>query len=304
MSARYLQDTALRYFLEVVRCGSINAASVKLNVVSSAISRQISALEAELDTVLFERRARGMVPSAAGEVLAAYAYKSTLDADRAVNEIRALNGLRSGRVRLCSTTGFATEFLPLAIAAFQVSYPDIQFDLAVGDSREVSRMLREGEADIGLSFSRAPERDIKVESRLKAPVMVVMRRGHPLERFDRIALAQLQAYPLALPDPSLTLRQLFDVACAEQNLAMKSVFTSNYAPAIYNFVAQSDAVSLSGEVSVRHRVADGILTAVPLRDRAMGRRDVEIQTFNGRMLPRAVQTFLAFIIERLKQHVA
>ena len=57
MKSQYLQDTALRYFLEVVRCGSIAAASQRLNVASSAISRQISNLESLLDTVLFEPRA-------------------------------------------------------------------------------------------------------------------------------------------------------------------------------------------------------------------------------------------------------
>ena len=58
MKSQYLQDTALRYFLEVVRCGSIAEASQRLNVASSAISRQISRLEELLDTVLFERRPR------------------------------------------------------------------------------------------------------------------------------------------------------------------------------------------------------------------------------------------------------
>jgi hypothetical protein len=64
MKSQQLQDTALRYFLEVVRCGSISEASQRLNVASSAISRQISSLEETLDTVLFERRPRGMVLSA------------------------------------------------------------------------------------------------------------------------------------------------------------------------------------------------------------------------------------------------
>ncbi|WP_163017716.1 LysR family transcriptional regulator, partial [Pseudomonas viridiflava] len=75
-----VQSTALRYFLEVARCGSISEASTRLNVASSAVSRQISKLERELDAVLFERQARGMVLSEAGTRLAAYARKSQLEA--------------------------------------------------------------------------------------------------------------------------------------------------------------------------------------------------------------------------------
>ncbi|NUA45124.1 HTH-type transcriptional regulator GltC [Dickeya solani] len=62
MTARYLQDTALRYFLEVVRCGSISEAALRLNVAGSAISRQVSGLEDRLNTILFERRKSGMTP--------------------------------------------------------------------------------------------------------------------------------------------------------------------------------------------------------------------------------------------------
>ncbi len=51
-----VQSTALRYFLEVARCGSISEASIRLNVASSAVSRQISKLERELDALLFERQ--------------------------------------------------------------------------------------------------------------------------------------------------------------------------------------------------------------------------------------------------------
>lgn len=67
-----VQSTALRYFLEVARCGSISEASVRLNVSASAVSRQIAKLELALDASLFERRARGMVLSEAGARLAAY----------------------------------------------------------------------------------------------------------------------------------------------------------------------------------------------------------------------------------------
>lgn len=96
MTARYLQDTALRYFLEVVRCGSISEAALRLNVAGSAISRQVSGLEDRLNTTLFERRKSGMTPTAAGELLAAYAFRNQLETEQVTQEIRELQGLRRG----------------------------------------------------------------------------------------------------------------------------------------------------------------------------------------------------------------
>lgn len=107
-----VQSTALRYFLEVARCGSISEASIRLNVASSAVSRQISKLERELDAVLFERQARGMMLSEAGIRLAAYARKSQLEAEQVVLEITELQGLQRGHVRIACSEGFALDFLP------------------------------------------------------------------------------------------------------------------------------------------------------------------------------------------------
>jgi DNA-binding transcriptional LysR family regulator len=90
MKHHHLQETALRYFLEVVRTGSISEASTRLNVASSAISRQIAGLEEALGTPLFERRPRGMVASAAGEMLAAFAFRTALEADRLVQDIEKI----------------------------------------------------------------------------------------------------------------------------------------------------------------------------------------------------------------------
>ncbi|GKT20994.1 hypothetical protein AVHM3334_03150 [Acidovorax sp. SUPP3334] len=112
MRAHFLQDTALRYFLEVAQCGSLTEASARLHVAASALSRQIAGLEAQLGTPLFERHPRGMVPTAAGEILATHARRTGLDAERALGEIGSLLGLRAGQVRLATSDAFANELVP------------------------------------------------------------------------------------------------------------------------------------------------------------------------------------------------
>lgn len=299
MKSRHLQEPSLRYFLEVVRCGSITEASRRLNVAVSAISRQIKGLEDVLGTVLFERRPRGMVPSAAGELLAAHARKAALEADRVVGDILALEGQRSGNVRIASTEGFSVEFLPQLIAAFRQRYPEIRFQLHVSSPAEVSRRIGEGDADIGLTFSRTPEKGIKVEHRQPAPVVAVMHRDHPLAKLKQVSLTQLQAYPLALPEPDTTVRQLFDIGCSRQQLLIEPVFSSNYFQALFSFASFGGGISIAGEVSVRHRVTGGEMVAIRIRDRGMDGRSIEVQTLIGRTLPRAVQTFLDFLRTRL-----
>lgn len=303
MKSQYLQDTALRYFLEVVRCGSISEASQRLNVASSAISRQISSLEEMLDTVLFERRPRGMVLSAGGEMLAAHAQKVALEADRVIADLLALKGLRSGRIRVAASEGFGIDFLPRVIRAFQERYPAILFQVYVGPPATVSRQIREGNADVGVTFNRLPEPDIKIVHQQPGLVLLLMRNGHPLSRFKSVTLSQLRPYPLALPDPHTTLRQLFDLACSRQQLVFEPVLTSNYIQTLHNYLLEGDALSITGEVTVRYRIAKGELAMVPIRDLALNGRYVEVQTLSGRTLPRIVEIFLDYLLGELNKDI-
>jgi len=300
--ARQLQDTALRYFLEVVRCGSIREASQRLNVAGSAISRAITQLEALLEAQLFDRHARGMIPSAAGEVLAVHALKSAHDSERAVHDIQALQGMRRGRVRIAATEGFAMEFMPTLISDFATQHPGIQFHLGVYPPAECTRRILHGDADIGTTMSRTPESGIQVEHAQPSPILAVMRPGHPLARFKQISLSQLLAYPIALPEPDTTVRQLFDIACSRQRLSFEPVLTSNYISSLFGFLRHTqDGVTIAGEISIRYQVERGEVACVGLRDRGLDLRNIEVQTLVGRTLSSSAQSFLTFLKERLSE---
>lgn len=305
LAVRQLQDTALRYFLEVVRCGSIREASQRLNVAGSAISRAIAQLEELLGVQLFDRHARGMVPSVAGEVLAVHALKSAHDAERVVHDIQALQGMQRGRVRVAATEGFAMEFLPRLISDFMQPHPGIQFHLGVHPPAECTRRILHGDADIGITMSRTPENGIQVEHTQPSPIVAVMRPGHPLLRFKQISLSQLRAYPIALPEPDTTVRQLFDIACSRQRLNFEPVLTSNYISSLFGFLRHhQDGVTIAGEISIRYQVERGEIAWISLRDRGLDLRNIEVQTLTGRTLSSAAQAFLKFLKARLSESAA
>jgi DNA-binding transcriptional LysR family regulator len=299
MKSDHIKETSLRYFLEVARCGSIRLASERLFVAASAVSRQISGLEEALEVQLFERRPRGMVLSAAGEMLAAHARRAALEADRVVADILALQGLQRGKVILACTEGFAIDFLPGVIVDFQLQYPGIAFNLEVVGPVEVSDKVRNGEVDLGVTFNRVAEADIKVEHRQPAPVMAIMRPDHPLASKQQVTLGQLVAHPLALPTEETSLRQVFDIACGRLGLVVEPRVASNCAAALHRCVLSGGMVSIAGEVSVRRYLADGSMVAIPVRERSLDERSIELQTLLGRTLPKVVQTFLDYLKSRL-----
>ncbi len=130
-----------------------------------------------------------------------------------------------------------------------------------------------------------------------------MRNGHPLSKFKSVTLSQLRPYPLALPDPDTTLRQLFDLACSRQQLVFEPVLTSNYIQTLHNYLLEGDALSITGAVTVRYRIAKGEFTMVPIHDRALDGRYVEVQTLSGRTLPRIVEIFLDYLLGELNEDI-
>lgn len=300
-NTRVLQETAVRYFLEVVRSGSITKAADKLNVASSAVSRQIARLEGELGTPLFDRRARGTVPNAAGELLASYALRMQLETDRIGNELSALKGLRRGEVRLACTTGFSIHFLPNLIQRFRKQHAGIHFQMSVGSFSDIANRILEGEADIGITFTLSATRGIKVQHAEPAPIFAIMLPSHPLAVSPQVTLADLAAYPLALPAKKIAMRQLIDICCARKNLVIDPVLTSDSLEAMINFVLAEGGIAFSAELPVRHLLKEGRIKAIPIRSRDLAPFQLEVQTLAGRILPRAVQAFLDALIAAIPE---
>lgn len=299
MRIHSLQDTALRYFRAVADTGSLTEASVRQHVAASALSRQIAALEAQLGVALFERHPRGMVLTAAGDILLAHARRAELDAQRALEDIGALQGLRAGQVRLATSDAFANELVPRLCVDFQRQHQGVSFNVTVLPTAQVPEAVRLGQADIGLCFSRAPQKDIAVQYRQPAPVLALLPPGHALDAQPSVTLAQLVRWPLALPPAETAIRQMMDIVCSRQGLQLAPVLVSNHARTVIHFVLGGGGLSVSSEVAARDLVAQGAVVARPISDPGMDLRDIEVQTLAGRSLPVAVEAFLDLLRQRL-----
>lgn len=295
---RILQETAVRYFLEVVRRGSITEAATTLNVASSAISRQIARLEDELDTPLFDRVSRGMKPNAAGELLAAHALRMQLEAEHVGNELMALKGLRRGEVKLACTEGFALEFVPSVMEHFRRQHDGIRFQLSVGNAVHVAQRIREGAVDLGLTFTMAPDPDIKVEFAQNAPILAVMRPDHELAHRKQVVLSELAAFPLAMPQKNITMRRLIDACCSRRSILLEPALAADSISALLCFVMAGNGIGFSAGLPIRKLVRSGQLVALPIKDRDMNSLQLEIQSLSGRTLPQAARAFLNALVQR------
>ncbi|MFD5396552.1 LysR family transcriptional regulator [Streptomyces sp. NPDC127097] len=293
-----LNSPALEYFLEVVRTGSVNEASRRLLVAGSAISRQIGKLEQEIGVPLFERRPRGMVPSAAGALLAAYARRAALETDQVLADIRG-RGRLGTIVRVASSQGIAQEFLPHAMASFRKDHPGTTFQLPVVAPSQATQMVQDGTADLAMTFSLAPIPEVRVIHAQRAPIQALVRSDHPLADRNEIHLHDLLPYPVALTEEGATNRRLFDLCCAIEGISFEPLLVSSSSSALSAFVREANAVSLIGHISIHERLRIEGLKAITILNPEMHLRTIQIQAMVGRQLTAVVQEFADHLIRRL-----
>ncbi|AWN46771.1 LysR family transcriptional regulator [Methylobacterium terrae] len=294
-----MQTTALRYFLAVARDGSIAAASGRLNVAPSAISRQVANLEAELACPLFERRPRGMVLSQAGELLARHAHQVLSSAEQVVTEIRELEGLWRGLVRVACTDAFAVDLVPSLVAEFHGRHPGIRFELSVLPPAQVTHRVIQGDADLGITFSLEPSADVAVAYRTSLAMVALCAPDHPLAGRRLIGLTDVAAHPVALLPRDTTLRTILDAACAAEGIAIEPVLTANALSALLPFVRRTRGLTLVSSIALQGEVERDAFRALPIQSRRSLARGIEVQTMRDRRLPRAVQAFLTALVAAL-----
>jgi DNA-binding transcriptional LysR family regulator len=186
----------LRVLKEVAYRGSFSAAAEALSYTQSAVSQQIAALEAETGMALLERRARGVSLTAAGQTLMGHAEGILARLEAADAALAAIAGLRGGRLRMASFPTAGATLMPLAIATFRSSYPDVELTLTEGEPEQIVPRLRAGELDLALLFEFAGETPLREgETRvelLEDPMYLALPRDHRLAGKGKLRLADLK----------------------------------------------------------------------------------------------------------------
>lgn len=288
-----------RYFLAVIDAGSLAGAGERLHIAPSAVSRQITLLEESIGVPLFERRPRGMEPTAAGNTLADHARRASLEEQNLLADLREGDYPGAKVIRLVSTEGLSRYFLPSVLIQHSLQHPGFQYALEVMSPHECAEKIRRGDADVGLTFSTEPSEGVEVLHSGRSAIRAVMRATHPLAHQKHLSLRSLLPFPLALTPKGTTQRQLFDLVCQMEALSFNHVMTCNYSGAIHEFVRHSDTIAFGGAISQRAKGEDG-LVSVALSNPQFADRAIQVLVMPKRSLPGSLQVFIGALIEHLE----
>ena len=216
----------LAYAEAVARHRHFTRAAEELHVAQSALSHQIRRLEAELGTELFERTSRRVVPTEAGEAVAARARRILAEVDGVRGELDELRGLLRGRIAVGALLPAGRLDVPGLLARFAAAFPGIDVGLREGTAAEMLEFLTADEVHAAFSLVHgepAPEIESLILS--EEEVVAAFPPGAAPKR-PRLRAADLAGRPLATPRSGSAIRRVADeffaVAGAEMHVALES----------------------------------------------------------------------------------
>lgn len=282
---------SLRYIMAVAQSGSIRGAATILNIAQSAISRQILNIEENLGVILFERHARGVSPTPAGEVFLRFARDTRGLEERVRSEINALSGIRRGMVRIWAIDSVSQGVLPRAIASFAENNPGIRFEVTVASTEEIVSAIQDLRADIGIAFQPRLPAGVRTSLRLRFPVHALMSAKHPLASTKDLSLVETLDYPIALTMPGAGSRILIDATASAAGAVLLPRFESNSVRLLIQFASKMPGITFLSRLCAFSDLKSTELVAIRLRDRLMSIARIEVLVLAERTLPTAAQLF-------------
>jgi LysR family transcriptional regulator for metE and metH len=190
-----LEVRDLQVVLALSAAGSTAGASVRLHLTQSAVSRALVLAEEKLGVPLFDRGARGLTPTPAGERLIAGAGGVLAQLAALEDEARAPDA-GPVRLRLVCECYTAYRWLPSAIASLRRALPSLDVALAVDHTADPVAALVAGEVDVALLTTAPVRGGLRERPLFSDEIVFVVSPSHPLASRASVTAADLVEGPL------------------------------------------------------------------------------------------------------------
>jgi DNA-binding transcriptional LysR family regulator len=285
----------LAIFVAVAEEASFSMAARKLGLGKGTVSRAISTLEDLLGAELIHRNTRRVALSTAGTELYERTARHLVALDAAVCELPERSDQPSGQLRMTAPHDFGVIVLPHIISQFSKRYPDVRFDVHLGNARV--DLVAEG-FDLAIRASGARLEDSSLTARRLASAGIAFyaapsylaRRGRP--RHVGETGHDWVIHPRA--------RAIWAIWKAPRDAAGRVACDDMFL--IRELLREGVGVGVLPRFLAEPYVRDGLLEAVPLADSGLRDKSFFFLVYPSRgQVPRKVTAFRDFLLERLKK---
>jgi len=289
----------LRSFQAVARCGSFTRAAEETHLTQPAVSAQIVMLERDFDALLFDRIGKRVEITESGRVVLAAADDILRRVGQLTEEMRDLEGLERGRLRLGASLIVGIYLLPEAIGQFKKSHPKLELTLRIEYARHIVEQVLAGNVDLGIIGEGDPIGDerLVVEPFARDELALIVDSGHPWAARKTVSARELGDESFIISEKGSATQQIIVSRLAQAGVALNVVMELGNIEAVKRAVEAGLGISIMSRCAIERDVEERRLAAIGLCDLPMG-RNLSFVRRQGQRASTAVRAFMDFFAGR------
>ncbi|HSI67020.1 MAG TPA: LysR family transcriptional regulator [Planococcus sp. (in: firmicutes)] len=246
----------LGYFIAVAKHSSFTKAAAVLHVTQPTLSKMVKNLEEELDVTLFDRSARQISLTDAGEIVYEQAQRIVNSLDDLSSSLYDVMHLNKGKVKIGIPPVISTLFFPTIIAEFQHAYPNVTVVLIEDGAKRVEQKVFDGEVDLGFVMLPVDDEKFDMVPFVQQEIKLLVHESHPLAHRETVDLIEFKDDPFLLLSKEFTLNGRTIDFCIQEGFNPKVAYESSQWDFLVGMVEKNLGVTLMPKL-ICDRVKDG-----------------------------------------------
>lgn len=234
----------LNYFIKIVEEGGFTAASKKLFVCQSALSKAIKLFEEELGINLIDRSSHTFKLTSEGQIF----YENSVLAKKIIEEqfdiLLDSISLEKGKVKIGVPPVISTIYFTTIIQKFSENFPNVKLTVIEAGANTIKEKVENGEVDIGVIILPFNSSNFNIIPVFLSENVVIVHKSHPLALQEEVSFGDLKDENFLSLNETYMLYDKIIENCRAFNFTPNIVYTSSQ----WDFIAEM--VSLNQGISI------------------------------------------------------
>lgn len=254
----------LNTFLTVADTGSFSRASEKLFVAQPALSRQIRMLEEALNVEVFVRHGRGVVLTAAGELLYERARILLQSLERTQADVTAVAGEVTGQVILGLLPTVTHSFSGTIIEQYRKRFPQVHLAVKSAMSGTLQQMVMQHRLNLAISYNHSNHKNLRYRPLIEEQLYLISPTDTRVSKRSEITLDEVVELPLVIPEEKHGLRISMEKEATERNKTLSLVMEVSAWPMLTDMVRRGLGYTILSSAAVHDMVQRNEVAAIPI----------------------------------------
>ena len=287
--------TDLRLFVAMAEERSLTRGAARAFLAPSSASHRLRRLEEALHTSLFDRQARGLALTPAGEALLRNARQVLASLEQMhANLSPFATGIR-GHVSLWANTHATHTFLPGDLAGFLRQHPQVSVTLEERTSSDIVVAVASGEIEVGVLADSGQGAGVDLQPYRQDRLVLIVPQGHVLAARAQVSFAEVLDHAFVMLHAGSAIHTFTMNAAAALGRHLDVRIQVRSFEAVCRMVGAGVGIGMVPRSAVRQAAPVDPPVVVDM-DEPWAQRDLQICTRRGAML----SGFAAALVESLR----